>query len=204
MAFKAGSKSIEKIDGDFIERLNRQEHEAITTIVNAYTEQLYRTALGLGFQQTDANELVQVVWVTFFDILPQFKGRSHIRTFVFGILYNKASEMRRAQKKFQAIDDDIEMTFSSRFDAKGGWAKPPIDPEEFLIGVQTQNLIEKCLDSLPVNQRMAFSLREIDDKDSQEICNILSVTVSNLGVLLYRARNKLRECIETKTKKNGV
>ncbi|PIP95766.1 MAG: RNA polymerase subunit sigma, partial [Bdellovibrio sp. CG22_combo_CG10-13_8_21_14_all_39_27] len=33
-----------------------------------------------------------------------------------------------------------------------------------------------------------------------DICKILDVTTTNLGVLLYRAKNRLRECVETKIK----
>ncbi len=58
--------------------------------------------------------------------------------------------------------------------------------------------IHGCLDRVPTNQRMAFVLREIEGMDAQEICNILEVTRTNLGVLLHRVRNRLRECLEAK------
>ena len=45
---------------------------------------------------------------------------------------------------------------------------------------------------------MAFILREVEGLDTDEICKILGVTRTNLGVLLYRVRNRLRECLETK------
>ncbi len=47
-------------------------------------------------------------------------------------------------------------------------------------------------------QRMAFVLREVEGMDTQEICKILEVTRTNLGVLLHRVRNRLRECLEAK------
>ena len=45
-------------------------------------------------------------------------------------------------------------------------------------------------------QRLAFLLREVEEMDNHEICEALEVSRSNLGVLLYRGRNKLRECLE--------
>ncbi len=45
---------------------------------------------------------------------------------------------------------------------------------------------------------MAFLLREVEELDTEEICNILEVTRTNLGVLLHRARTRLRECLEAK------
>ena len=44
---------------------------------------------------------------------------------------------------------------------------------------------------------MAFTLREIDGLESNEICEILNVTPNNLGVMLHRGRTKLRDLLET-------
>jgi RNA polymerase sigma-70 factor (ECF subfamily) len=41
-------------------------------------------------------------------------------------------------------------------------------------------------------------LREMESLETAEICKILGVTVTNMGVLMHRARNRLRECIEAK------
>jgi RNA polymerase sigma-70 factor (ECF subfamily) len=45
---------------------------------------------------------------------------------------------------------------------------------------------------------MAFVLREIEGMETADICRILEVSDTNVGVLLYRVRNRLRECLETK------
>lgn len=58
--------------------------------------------------------------------------------------------------------------------------------------------IEGLMDGLPVNQREAFVLREIEGLDSAEICKILAVSITNFGVLIHRARARLRECLELK------
>lgn len=192
------SKNME-FTSEFIDQLKNRDQQAVEIVVRNYTETLYRGALGLGFDLVTAEELVQSVWVTFFDVVQNFEGRSHVRTFIFGILYNKALEMRRENKKIENTDS-IEEVMETRFDSYGHWSKPPVDPEQFLVASQTMVLIQKCIDGLPINQRMAFCLKEIDGHGSSDICNILGVTVTNLGVLLYRAKNRLRECIESKSK----
>ena len=45
---------------------------------------------------------------------------------------------------------------------------------------------------------MAFYLREVEGLSTAEICKILGVTSTNLGVMLYRVRNRTRECLEAK------
>lgn len=185
-------------DPGFLETVKRGDKGALEELVHAYTEQLFRGALGLGFAEDVARDLVQNVWVAFLNSVPRFEGRSHIRTFLFGILYNKASEMRRETTKFAATDpiDDI---LDKRFSDKGTWINPPVDPETFVATTQMGAFIKDCIDNLPLSQRMAFCLREIDDHGTSDICKILDVSTTNLGVLLYRARNRLRECIERKS-----
>jgi len=45
---------------------------------------------------------------------------------------------------------------------------------------------------------IAFALREVEGMSTEEVCKILEVSANNLGVLLFRARNGLRECLEAK------
>jgi len=47
---------------------------------------------------------------------------------------------------------------------------------------------------------MAFNLKQVEELMSKEICNILDISNTNLGVLIYRAKNKLRECVERNSK----
>lgn len=184
---------------EFVQRLISLDHVAIEQVVRTYTEHLFKGSLGLGLSEQEATELVQNVWGTFFDVLPNFKSNSHIRTFLFGILYNKAKELKREKIKFNK-HEPIDQVMEERFNDNGSWKNPIVDPERFMIASQTREIIEKCIEKLPFTQKMAFCLREIDDHGTEEICKILDVTATNLGVLLYRAKNRLRECIEIKIK----
>lgn len=181
----------------------RPQIELGEDLVHQHTEILLKGALGLGFAVNDAQELVQSVWLTFFEVQSKFQGRSHVRTFLFGILYNKAKEKRRADKRL-VPDEKIEELLNAHFDERGHWNSALVDPERFLQATQTKKLIEDCLDGLPLAQRMAFYLREIDEHETSDICKILNVTVTNLGVILFRAKTRLRECIEHKANREEL
>ena len=180
---------------EFVQKLKDGDRQALEHVVRHYTEHLIRAAYGLGFESGQAEELVQKVWTTFFDVIRRFEGRSHVRTFIFGILYNKANEERRQFAKDRK-QDNIEEVMEERFDQTGHWAPAPIDPESFALAAENIGHVEKCLEELSLDQKMAFCLREIDGESTENICNILEVTSTNLGVLMYRAKNKLRNCIE--------
>lgn len=185
------------MDADFLERLKRRDPEALAEAVRDHARALFRAARALGFAEQDAEDLAQDVFMTFLDKLDHFEGRSQLRTWLFGILHRKAQERRRS-----AVRDDrhdfIDEVFESRFDAHGNWARPPADLERLLLSKEIGESIRGCMEGLPLNQREAFILREVEALDTTEICKILEVSVTHFGVLMHRARARLRECLESK------
>ncbi|MBT3236146.1 MAG: sigma-70 family RNA polymerase sigma factor [Bdellovibrionales bacterium] len=179
----------------FINKLIDRDKVAVGAIVQQYTNQLAKAAYGMGISDSDADELVQATWVTFFEKISSFEQRSHIRTFLFGIFYNKRRELARERKRHTS-ESPFEDVMADQFNQQGEWINPPQAPEKMLQATETMEIIQHCLELIPENQRMAFYLREVEGENSDEICNILDISITNLGVLIYRAKNQLRNCIE--------
>lgn len=188
-------------ENDLLEKLRARDPRAMEEIVRLHTEHIYKSCFGLGLTETEAEDLTQSVWMTFFDVVSRFEGRSSLRTFLFGILYNKVSEHRKKNARAEPVAN-IDEIVDSHFDRSGHWIAEcaPVNPDRFIESAQAMTVISKCLDLLPTNQKMAFILKEIEEEITENICHILNVTSSNLGVLLFRARNQLRECVERKSR----
>ncbi len=180
-----------------LERLRRRDPEALAEAVRDHARPLYRAARALGFAEPEAEDLVQDVFTIFLEKLDGFEGRSQLRTWLFGILHRKAMERRRAAWVDDRADP-IDEVFESRFDANGKWSRPPADLERLFQSKELGQAIRGCMDGLPANQREAFVLREVEGMETDEICKILDVSVTNFGVLMHRARARLRECLESK------
>lgn len=184
-------------DPDLAGRIRNLDRGALATVVDAYLDQVVRAARGAGLDQQQAEEVAQNTFATFIETAPRFEGRSHVRTWVFGILYRKIQEARRGFAKDRRMDD-IDEVFESRFDPTGTWSQPPRGPADNLFAKEARREIGDCLEDAPEQQRMAFLFREVDGMSTPEICKILGVSATNLGVMLYRVRNRLRDCLETK------
>lgn len=184
-----------------IQKLKNKDRKSLEQVVRLYTGHLYKACLGLGFSEQEADDVTQSVWITFFEVIIKFEGRSTVRTYLFGILYKKASEFRKKNKKTVATEN-IEDVLDQHFDEKGHWilSHSPVSPDRFLESCQTLEIISKCLDYLPLNQKTAFFLKEVEEEMTETICKILDVSVNHLGVLLFRAKNQLRECIDGKSR----
>lgn len=166
-------------------------------VIQSYLSQILRAARGAGLDPQQAEDTTQDTFATFLEKAPRFEGRSHVRTWLFGILYRKIAETRRRRAREDKVDD-IDEVMDRRFDASGNWASPPRALDRQLYGAQVREKINECLVKTPLQQRMAFVLREVEGLSTKEICKILDVTRTHLGVLLFRARNRLRECLESK------
>lgn len=182
---------------DFVARVRAGDRETLEAVIHAYLGQILRAARGAGLSPERAEDVTQATFATFIEVARRFEGRSHVRTFLFGILYKKIAEARRGERREQQTDS-IEDLVESRFALDGSWQHPPRPLDRELQDAEIRDAIGECLDHVSTQQRMAFVLRELEGLTTEEICKILDVTRTNLGVLLYRSRNRLRECLETK------
>jgi len=178
-----------------IRDLVQRKDGAIERLVNTYTGPLLAGALAIGFTKTDAEDLVQETFVAFLGAMDRFEGRSKLKTYLFGILYNKAKEMRKKQRREVNLDE-VQEDFENRFDARGGWSTPPQGPEESVLSQEIRDMIEECAKNLSPTQSAAFFLTEVSGESPEEICNTLGIRATHLRVLLHRARMNLRECLE--------
>lgn len=141
-----------------------------------------------------------------------FAGRAAYKTWVFAILKNKIADLLR-QRHRQAGANQPELHFdeedpSELFDHRGAWqadARPGhwAHPEEALNTAQFWRVFEICLDNLPPQQARAFMMREFLGLETDEIRTHMALSVTNLNVILYRARLRLRACLEHRWFLNG-
>ena len=187
------------LDSDVLNRLKNRDPKFLEEIFLDTNPYLFKLLGSNRFFGDTAKDLVQASWETFFLNLDKFQGNSQVRVFVAGILLNKIREYRRFQKKV-VYEEDSEKIYEQAFTVDGWWVHEPLDPQELMQSKEVGSLIEECLEGLSESQREAFLLKEVEGENSEEICNILKVSVTNLGVLIYRAKDKLRKCLEGKIK----
>lgn len=184
-------------DPDLAARIRSSDPAALETVVDSYLAQILRAARGAGLGPQEAEDVTQDTFATFIEKAQDFEGRSRVRTWLFGILYKKIAETRRARQRDRQMDE-IDEEFERRFDAAGGWSTPPLPVDVALHHQQVEREIFACLDGAPLRQALAFTLREVEELSTEEICNVLDVTVTNLGVMLHRIRHRVRDCLEAK------
>jgi RNA polymerase sigma-70 factor, ECF subfamily len=173
------------------------------TRCNSHRGYLLRVAM-LQLRDSDvAEDVVQDTLLAALQSADSFSGRSSLKTWLTGILKHKIVDaIRRKSREPVAASFDEEAQIDdldALFDEAGHWENPPADwgdPEEALSQQQFLDIMQFCLEKLPPNTARVFMMREVMELESEEICKELSITSTNLWVILYRARVALRQCLE--------
>jgi RNA polymerase sigma-70 factor (ECF subfamily) len=191
-----------------VDRLRGGDRAAFADLVGRHGGALLRFAATFVKDRALAEEVVQDTWLAVLDGLDGFEGRSSLRTWLFRIAANRArTRVAREGRSvpFSALVSPVERgdaeVDAGRFDQGGGWREPPDswsveDPERLAQGAETRAAIEAAIASLPDAQRAVITLRDIEGLETEEICGLLGISVSNQRVLLHRARTRVRQALE--------
>jgi len=170
--------------------------------VDEHGDALFRYALFRIQDAQVAEDLVQETFLAAIRGKDSFAGRSSVKTWLFGILKHKIIDhirkigRERPEENIETIAD----LANKDFDDQGGWKYQPSEwttnPSLLFQQQEFWQILQTCLSELPPRLNQAFTLRELDGLSTEEVRKILGVTPTNGGVMLHRARMRLRECLE--------
>ncbi|MDO4641024.1 MAG: sigma-70 family RNA polymerase sigma factor [Neisseria sp.] len=157
-----------------------------------------------------AEDIVQDTLATAIDKQDQFRGDAGLKTWVLSILKNKITDyFRNTNTKYtvsldgmQEENDAIDWAYDHCFDESGHWqaVSSPQSwqeaPEDTVNRQDFFHALENCMQGLPQDTARIFYLREIMGWEVEEICEQFSISKENCYVILHRARNGLRDCLQ--------
>lgn len=187
-------------DSEMIELLLKKDREAFRLAIKQYQPAMRSLAVRI-VGDSISDEVVQEAWIAIMRGLPSFERRSSLKTWIFTIVANEAKMRLRKEKPSVSLDALGGTDLPSRFDQSGKWLTPPQNwelssPDEILSAGELQECIEATMEDLPPLQASTLQLRELENMNFADICNILGVSESNVRVLLHRARQNLYQIIE--------
>jgi RNA polymerase sigma-70 factor (ECF subfamily) len=156
--------------------------------------------------QTLAEDAVQDALIAVLEKPERFAGHSSLRTYVTGILKYKiidALRLTQRERQFSTQNEQDEQSdddlVDSLFLSNGHTRDMPLkwgDPDATLEQKDFFRVMEICLEKLPPKTARIFMMREWLELETDEICKELGISASNAWVMLYRARLRLRECLD--------
>jgi len=160
--------------------------------------------------QSLAEDAVQEALLAALKSAHAFNRRSALKTWVFAILKNKISDLLRKNQRYVSTDKlkDGEETsddalYDTLFNQRGFWhphERPAKwnQPDADMENSHFWQVFDACLNGMPDKYGRLFMMREFLELTTDEICSNEMISVNSLNVTLYRARLRLRECLENR------
>lgn len=170
--------------------------------VREHGDILYRYAYVRLKDHAVAQDLVQETFLAAMKAKERYQGRSTERSWLIGILKHKLIDyLRKAAREVKMGDLEPEGFEESLLFRETGiplWRPPKwiFNPRKAFEQKEFWDAFSGCLAQLDRRMNLAFTLKELEDQTTDEICKELEVTPTNLWVILYRARKQLKGCLE--------
>lgn len=191
----------------FLARLRVRDAAAFRTLVTHFHKRLLGFA-GTLVGRAAAEDVVQEAWISIWRNLPEFQGRASLKTWIYTIVRNECIARLRRDSRLHTVsiaaelhDDGVDGWLAANFAQDGHWQRGPAHwhlatPESLLEESQLLACLEHHIAGLQQMQRAVFRLRDMEQLEMEEICNILEISASNARVLLHRARLALLQVID--------
>ena len=203
--------------------LRQGDENAFTRLVEQHHASLRNMARLYVSDPAVAEEVVQDTWLGVIQGVWAFEGRSSLKTWILRILINRAKtralregrtipfanlgtddhedpEAVLSGPRSRAAGDPRQFLPSTRVNEAGYTAStlrdPGPSPETTLLGDEAREHLWKAIEALPPNLRIVLTMRDVEGRSSEEVCNILGIRETNQRVLLHRARSRLRAALQ--------
>ena len=178
-------------DWALVQQCIAADEDACTRLVTDHQRMVYQLALHLLGDKQEALDLSQEVFLKVFRTLRQFRGQATLRTWIYRIVVNQASNRQRWwRRRHRAQQIRLEDLTATHGDLPEG--RTSSMPDRVLQQRETSDRVWSALNQLPFDQRAVIVLREIDGLSYEEIATSLNVAVGTVKSRLARAREGLR------------
>ena len=184
------SVTVESSTARLIARLQQGEASALGDLYDEHAAALLSFARRLVGDPDQAKDLVHEVFMSVPNAIRRFQGNSSVRTFLIAMAVNHARHHVRAAARRRAA---MERYAEERSTSDGGHDKGEDSPEREAMRERLADVLTRALDTLPLDQRVAFVLCEVEERTSREVAAIVAAPEATVRTRVFHAKKKLRE-----------
>lgn len=174
-----------------IQRARKGDPEAFAALVAEHQHYLYNLALRVLKDENEALDLTQETFVRAWTALPNFRGQSQFRTWLYRIVtnlcYNRLPNLRRS---LTDLGDDViselpetNLTFDN--------------PARGFESNELRFYLHNAIETLDESYRLLITLRYQNELSYEEIASLLNLPLGTVKTGLFRAKEQLRRALET-------
>lgn len=182
-------------DKELVELLKNGNEQAFVELLQRYTEKVHRLALRITRNDTDTEEIIQDVFITVYNKIHTFKGKSAFSSWLYRITANTSFMKLRTRRKHSAVSID-ELGYSVGDRGLFGSRSDVCDVNYMSSRHELRAMLRDAITKLPDEYRKIFILRDIDGLSNQEVGELLELSVPAVKSRLHRSRLMLRKRLQ--------
>ncbi|HEX5808229.1 MAG TPA: sigma-70 family RNA polymerase sigma factor [Anaerolineales bacterium] len=173
-----------------IQRARKGDQDAFAVLVTEHQRYVYNLALRVLKNEDEALDLAQETFVRAWTALPNFRGQSQFRTWLYRIVtnlcYNRLPGLRRSLNE---LGDDVisELPENDR---------SPGNPSSGSEDRELRAYLHRAIEQLDEHYRLLVSLRYQNELSYEEIASTLNLPLGTVKTGLFRAKEQLRRALE--------
>ena len=180
-------------DQEIIQGLKNRDEKTFREFVDKYQHMVINVSNNFVHNKEDAMDIAQEVFIKVYDSVKSFREQSRLSTWLYKIAVNKSLNYIR-DKKRRNIFTSLDLIFENKnHNPVDNMADDQEISQEKMESDERKNLLIKAIDELPKKQKTALTLNKFEDLSYKEIATIMDISVTETGVLISRAKNKLQK-----------
>ena len=191
LASNIASTHIEGDDAELVVASQAGDQDAFAQLVQRHQRRVFNLIFRMLQQYEEANEVTQETFLAAWQGLPSFRGDARFSTWLYRIAYNcclKQLEQRKRDKALQVAVQAEQILQEESCDER---ANAELEAHE------RQTLVREHLSLLPAKYRIVLVLRHLQELTYEEMAEILTMPIGTIKTHLFRARNLLKERLES-------
>jgi len=177
-------------DADVITKVLNGEKAMYEIIVRRYNPYLYKIGRSYNYSHDDTQDLMQDTYIDAYKSLDKYEGRSNFKTWISRIMLNNCFRKKEKSSFKKEVMEEFNEHSTPLFAAAENKTATIVHSRE--LGT----IIEQALDNIPLDYKMVFTLREMNQMSVAETSELLQISEANVKVRLNRAKEMLRQHIE--------
>jgi RNA polymerase sigma-70 factor (ECF subfamily) len=183
------------VDKVSIQELKNGSQFGFKQLVESHKNKVINTCFGFVHNRADAEDIAQDVFVEVYQSVNSFNEDSSISTWIYRIAVNKSLDFIRKSKRKKRWAELTRINLDSKNETDH-WFTDDNNPQLTLENLERMKILNAAIDTLPQNQRAAFTLHKYEDLSYKEVAEILNTSVSSVESLMHRAKINLQQKLE--------
>ncbi len=183
-----GATTAANADDSLVTRIRRGEAAALGEAYDVHHAQVRAFARRLTGDDDAAEDMLQETFLSLPRALARFRDESSLRTLLLSIAINHARHyVRAAARRRAAMSRLARFGFDHEF--------PQATPAQEVEREELAGQLLRALDALPIAQRVAIVLFEVEGRTSAEVARLVGAPEGTVRTRLLHARRKLSETL---------